>query len=118
VLPLSSDPFFKNLIVQKPHPLLSYGIFFPFPYLPALQRFSSRKLSYNLHSLAYDYLSKRLVIQDDYNFIILAKHVKWYSRDLLHHEQPKTKHRNKVAYSKDEDGETTNTHVIMLKTLD
>ena len=72
----SSD--IKDLIIQSPHPLISFGFYLPLKGNPCLTKFSTTTLNTCLRANAYEYLTRLMTVHDDYQLIGLPKIVKWY----------------------------------------
>jgi Protein of unknown function, DUF547 len=73
----------KDLIVKRPDPLLSFGFFFPLNGLPSINKYTCKGINATLREVAAEYLTRSIIVRDDYNLIVLPKLVKWYRRDYF-----------------------------------
>jgi hypothetical protein len=73
----------RDLVVDRPHPLIAFGAFFPLKGMPKLKSYNVKDINDQLRNIAYGYLSSRVKVIDDYQLVVMPKFIKWYRFDLL-----------------------------------
>jgi hypothetical protein len=73
----------RDLVVDRPHPLIAFGAFFPLKGMPKLKSYNVKDINDQLRNIAHGYLSSRVKVIDDYQLVVMPKFIKWYRFDLL-----------------------------------
>ena len=73
----------RELVVDRPHPLIAFGAFFPLKGMPKLKSYNVKDVPDQLRNIAYGYLSSRVKVLDDYHLLVMPKFIKWYRFDLI-----------------------------------
>jgi hypothetical protein len=73
----------RDLVVDRPNPLIAFGAFFPLKGMPKLKSYNVKDINDQLKNIVYGYLSSRVKVIDDYQLVIMPKFIKWYRFDLL-----------------------------------
>ncbi len=70
-------------MVDRPHPLIAFGAFFPLKGMPKLKSYKVKDIHDQLRNTAYGYLSTRVKVIDDYHLVVMPKFIKWFRFDFL-----------------------------------
>lgn len=73
----------RDLVVDRPNPLIAFGAFFPLKGMPKLKPYNVKDIHDQLKKIACSYLSSRVKVIDDYHLVVMPKFIKWYRFDFL-----------------------------------